>query len=516
VKKVIVGVVFTLLVLAYPAATWWFGKQTESVFSAQYKSLEQLPLLKVTKRDYRRGFANSTEVTTFEVAGDLIRELERTAHAEGGDKDQDANTKALKPLIFSVHSRISHGPFAAGQLAVAVTDSELVIDDEHVKEELAKILGDKKPLKAHTVFGFNGGGRSQIESPAFSHSRNDAQGDGTITWGGLKADLTFTRDMDSITMKGSMPKLEIKDPKGAQMLVSDIKMTGDQKRLFKDEPMLYSGTQRFDIAQIEIRPLARQASALAEGSVAKRPIGPVTMKNLSYVAEMPAGGGDFMDIATRTSIASLIVDQQDYGPVHYDVSMKRLHARTVANIYRAALRMYGDPAAMKRSPGAAIAPIIDQAKQLIAHNPELSIDRISFVSKHGEARVAARIKLPNATSEDLSRPLLLLGKVDATAELKLPAALLAELGGVKAQSAERIQTQQQMIAAQIDALAAQGYLTNTNGLLETTLAFKSGQLSANGKPFDPRALAGPKPAAEAVESDKQESPPRPRRRGALR
>ena len=243
-KKIVAGVA-VLLVVAYPAAAWWAGKQVEATVAEQYKTLDKLPLVKVVKREYQRGVFSSTEVATFEVLGELMRSIREERAGESADKAPDA--KAAEPLRFSVRSEISHGPYAGGQLAAASVDSELVFDDE-ARKEISKVFGDKKPLTTRTVFRFDGGGRSSMESPAFTHSFKAAEGeDATVTWGGMKAEMDFTRDVESFGLQGTMPKLEIKDSKGVHMLMSDIKMSGNQKRLFKDEPLLYGGTQRFEV-----------------------------------------------------------------------------------------------------------------------------------------------------------------------------------------------------------------------------------------------------------------------------
>ena len=231
------------------------------------------------------------------------------------------------------------------------------------------------------------------------------------------------------------------------------------------------------------------------------------VKNLTYIVDAPANGGEYLDIAARLAAASLMIDQQDYGPAHYDISMKHLHARTVAKFYRAVLQMYADPAALKADPGAALAAMGEPAMALLSHDPEFSIDQISFTSPQGEARLSARVRLKDAKPEDMAQPMSLLGKIDAVAELKLPAALAAEYFSGKAHSPEEQQAQQQaqkMFSAQVDALAAQGYLTNTQGVLESKLAYQSGQLTISGKPFDPRAVMG---GGKDFGADEPDAPP---------
>ncbi len=499
--KRVVSAVVALLVLAWPTATWWMGKQIEARLAEQYKALAQMPFIKVVKRDFQRGFASSTDDVIFEVFGDMFRRLAKVRDAQGNAAE------VPQPLRFTVKSRVDHGPIVGGGLSAAVVDSEFVLDDESMRE-LAKVLGDKKPLTARTVFGFDGGGRSTVESPAFTHRFIGPDGAAAINWGGVKADTTFTRDMAGFTLVGEVPRLEVQD-EGVHMLISGIRMSGNQKRLFADEPMFYSGTQKFDIAQIDIKP-AKAAALLADGDPVA-PLQPVTMKNLTYAVDMPVTGGDFIDVVTRISAVSILVGQQEFGPAHFDVSTKHLHARTVAKVYHDAMQMYADPQVLADKLGTAVEPLKNKAMGLLAHHPEFSVDRLAFTSPHGQSHVAARVKLTGVKPEDLSMGLGLLTKLDATADLKLPEALLADLGGANAQSPQDKQMVRQMFSAQVDGLAQQGYVTRTNGILEFKLALSAGQLTINGKPFDPQALGLGAAPVSGKDAHAKTTPAQPRK-----
>jgi uncharacterized protein YdgA (DUF945 family) len=178
-----------------------------------------------------------------------------------------------------------------------------------------------------------------------------------------------------------MPKVGMKDRAGGHMLMSDIKMSADQKRLFADEPLLFGGTQRFEIAQMQITvPNREEEGTTGTNQSDKTPSQPVVLKNVTYIVDAPFDGAEFMDVSGSMGAASLVIGQQEYGPAHYDVSMKHLHARTVAKLYRAVLQMYANPSALKQDPSAAMTAMVESGKALLLHGPELSIDRISFTS----------------------------------------------------------------------------------------------------------------------------------------
>lgn len=511
--KKVVWVVAALLALAYPAATWWTGKQVEAQLAEQYTLLEQTPFVKVVKRDFQRGFMSSTDVATYEVFGDMFRSLQKAqGERDASGSDQHAAPTPLEPLRFTMRNVIQHGPFAAGQVAAAVVDTDLVFDAANDKT-LTALFGDKKPLTARTVLAFDGGGRTTLESPSLTHvieaQPQSSQGKVTLVWGGMKANMVFTRNVESFTLNATAPSFDMKDEgEGGHAQMAGFTLVAEQKRVFADEPLLYSGTQTLTIAQVDMRAVPPKAAVEAVDDTPAAPAVPVTMKKLSYFTNMVAKG-DFLDMVGRMSAESFTIDKQDYGPAHYDVSAKHLHARTVAKLYRALMQMYADPTALAQGSSALLAPMLNEGMTLLSHSPEFAVDRLAFKSPHGEARVSASVRLKDPTPEDLKQPLRLLGKLDASADLKVPEALLAEFGASKATDADEKQMLQQQFTAQAEALAAEGFVTRNNGLLESKLVFQNGQLTINGKPFDPSVLAG----GGGVQPNEVEAPPAPRRKG---
>ena len=88
-KSAVVGIVVALLAIAYPALTWWTGKQAEDRLAEHYKMLEGVPFVKVVKRDFQRGFSSSQETVTFEIFGDMFRSIEK-AQKESLENNPDA------------------------------------------------------------------------------------------------------------------------------------------------------------------------------------------------------------------------------------------------------------------------------------------------------------------------------------------------------------------------------------------------------------------------------------------
>jgi uncharacterized protein YdgA (DUF945 family) len=485
--KKLIPIIVLVLVAAYPAAAWIVGKQVETKFSDYHaQTAAQLPYLKVLKRDYQRGFYNSTETVTYEVMGDFMRsiaEMQKKSNNEAAiNAGSDASAAEVKPITFTVRNRISHGPWAGGGVAAAKIDSEFVFSDE-TQKELAKLFGDKKPIEAHTVVNFGGGGTSTVVSPAFNADipagKDSDHGPTKLSWQGLNLKIDFAKEMQSFTAQGSAPSLSLSDSKGGNMVLTDLKYQADQKRIFADEPMLYAGKQWLSAAEMTV---------VSKGEAPKS----VQLKGLSYEG-LVASSGEFMDAGAKMSAAEFKLEDKSYGPAHYDLSFKHLHARTVAKFYRAMMKMYGDGSLLKGEKvdtGAIMQPLMEHGTELLKHNPELSLDRISFKTPDGEANLAARAKLVGATPEDFQNPMALIPKLEAAADIAMPEALAATLSGAKADTPEQAQARAGALQQQIATMEQQGLVTRSDKVLKSKIAFKAGQLTVNGKPFNPLAGAG--------------------------
>lgn len=461
-KKAALAVVLAAPLAVYPVATWMLGKQVETTLAAQYQLLESSPYLQMVKRDYQRGVYRSTDTATFEVIG-------------AGDEG--------RPMRFTLRSSIAHGPLPGWSVVgLAMSDSELVLDDD-TRHALGRLMGDKQPLAVHTLYRFDGSGQSNIESPSFIATIPGAEGEGDthVDWKGLSMQVDFGPHARGYVMHGEAPGLEVRDAH-AHVVMRGMHMTADQTRPFDDEPLFYTGAARFQIDEITASEAGGQGELARIGKVA--------------IEQDVKTSGEFIDFVTRIGAETLKVGADNYGPVHYDVSLNHLHARSVARLYREAAAMYAQAAAGRDAQDVnqrALKAMIEPATELLRNNPEFSLDRISFMSPQGEARVAARLRLDDARQEDFDNPVMLLGKLDARAEVDLPEAMLmlAALAGEQAadeDATERLTPED--VVALLEALGEEGYLKRANGVVRLNARFANGQLTLNGKPFDPSMLTG--------------------------
>ena len=127
---------------------------------------------------------------------------------------------------------------------------------------------------------------------------------------------------------------------------------------------------------------------------------------------------------------------------------------------------------------------------LLAHDPEFSIDRISFTSPHGTAALSAEVSLKGVQPDELSNPLMLIAKLRASADVSVPQGLILEFAGNQAEDPEEADFAAAQLQQQLAMLEAQGYLQRQGDQVKTSAAFAQGQLTVNGRPFNPLAMGG--------------------------
>ena len=464
---------------AYAASAWFVGKQVEASLVEPYKQFESPPYTRIVRRDFRRGVFTSTDTVTIELFGDMFRMMDQAQRHTG-----KPSREPLEPIQFTVRSRITHGPVPGlSTLAAAIVDSEVELNGR-LRREMAKALGDRKILTAQTVVRHDGSGDSVIASPAFVATLADPDS-GTslnVAWEGLNATLQFTGGLESYASQGQAPKLEMTDEGGMRILMSGMRFRTTSKRIFKDEPLLYAGTQKLALAQM-----------LVDGPALGGK--PFALKQVTYDVNVPASG-EFIDIIARIGVLEALVGGQNYGPAHYDFSLKHLHARTFARLQHAIVQVRNAGAQpVAGNPAEALGPLATPALKLLEHGPEISLDRLSFVTPQGEVLVVAKARLNDVQPEDASSLPALLAKLDAGADIALPEALLMTQFGPAPQTVEAVQMRQKQIVSFLE----QGYIYRDGAMIKSKLEFRNGQFLVNGLPFDPMAAqSAPPPTANRI------------------
>lgn len=475
--------------LAYPAASWYLGKRIESIGKEQlHTQISALPYLKLVRNEYDRRLFNATQTVTLELPGALFmmpRMVTTGKNCEEGEAQlpdgmqtgqQKTTEPSEKPIQVTITTDIKHGPFPGFKaLGAALAESRISFDAE-MQKTVDAAFGGKPPLTMSTLFGFTGGGHGVMHLAAFHHREPKADGSGEYVFSGeaLALEVDFSHDLKRYTITGKAPRFEVVDD--AKLVVSGIALSGDQQRVFDDDPLLYAGKQRFSIEHIEF--------GSPDGSTP-----PMQMKNFAVEGEILAPG-EFLDMIGKMGVEEFKLGEQNYGPAHYEFAFRHLNARKFSDFYRNSMALYEHLPADDTTlpPPEALHPIMASLQELTLDNAEFAIDRLSFNTPYGQTQVSAKIKLNDAVKEDWQTPLILIGKLDLTADLNVPEALLTALLAGKAQdkaAGQNAAARWQIMQKQLERFVAQGYITRTDGILKSKVEFRKGKLLCNDKPFNP-------------------------------
>jgi uncharacterized protein YdgA (DUF945 family) len=143
-----------------------------------------------------------------------------------------------------------------------------------------------------------------------------------------------------------------------------------------------------------------------------------------------------------------------------------------------------------------------QGAALLAQQPEITIDQISLANAKGAAVLKGLVGLRGVTSADFADGAdakVLLAKLDVDLDLTLDDALLQSIPG--GPNGEK----------QLQSLVDQGLVTHDNGRFHAAILFRHGQMTFNGKPFQPGIAPAAPPASPPV-SPAVSPPPPPRAR----
>jgi uncharacterized protein YdgA (DUF945 family) len=503
-KKLIVLAV--VLVLALVVAPWGVGRLAEKRLDRGLEQLvEAAPYLKVVERKWTGGWFKSEQVVTFEAFGAWIEAMNpkaieaamRRDSVEAADADVDAaeadvasadavesagepaviaspdaippeeqlaTVKANELMRFTVRNEILHGPvLGLSGFGIARVDSHLVMSEE-TRKKITEIFGEKDPLEVSTRIGFFGGGTTTLKSEGRTIKPDDKA---EISWETFKVAIGYSRNADSYDMDGKWPKLEVKSLEdNTHFVMNDMKLVGDGKRVRGD---LYDGDFTFAIDKMNFT-----------GNDGDR----VEIADLHYIVGVDTKD-EFTAMAAKLGSGAVKSKQLsalglEFTEIHYDFSLRRLHAETLEKMLADMKKAYGAPVVSAMNlENMVFGSMKEQAVGLLRYDPELVLDRIGIATTEGDGYIKGVITIKGATAEDFAQGnMSLIGKIHADLTIDVSEKMIQKFPNGSTGA-----------GAAVDA----GYAERKGDRLICKILFKDGQLTVNGKPQAIPGLGGPPP-----------------------
>jgi uncharacterized protein YdgA (DUF945 family) len=466
------SILVLVIAAAYCGSSWYFGKHIEGMVDAQYARAQELnPQLRIVDRSYQRGIFSSEETATVEVP------LPAGANAPAD------NPFAAEALRLRVHTNIQHGPLPGlSTLAMGKIQAEILLPDGAPKT-LIDALHGRPPLSIQSIVGFDGNTHSTFSSPELKLEFTDNKGETAhIAWQGMHGVGDASADMKHVTGNVEIPALLITGGKGEKVAFNGVHVVMDQSQMFDDGPSFPIGSQRVDIDRITLD--------IPDGA---NPA--VELQQVGYGYDIHKSGDNLFDTVVRFGIAGIQIGEDRLGPLHLDLALKHLNARAATEMTQAIRNVYADPALMAGEQALVqqmLIVLMQHAPEVLGNAPELRIERVSLATDKGSIQLTGQAHLQDADpgKSMMADPVVLLGRLDATADLQLNEEMVFNLlrnpPGMKQAVANK--TAEATIAQfqqQVAAFEKMGYVTRDGGNLKTNARFSGGQLQINGKPFMP-------------------------------
>ena len=491
-RRIIVAVL--ILVLLLGVVPVGIGKLAESRLNAGLdRFIERAPYLSIVERKWTPGWFRSEQEVTLEVLGPWMRALNPAtvmdeikkaqpaqAHVAGagtpdavadgaappaGNGPVAAAAEPVKPLRFTLRNEILHGPVLwPTSFGIARVNTRLVMT-EQIRKELMELFGTDEPVRVSSRVGFFGGGTTTFSGDA--HVMKITNQPGALSWDAFKLDISYSRNLDDVDADGEWPRFEFHNSaSGESLLLRDMTLTSSSERIHGD---LYDTDCRLAIAELRMVSADHSETDLA---------------NVYYTADTNLDD-DFLDVTTRLGSGAVKnralsdIDVQ-VREIHYDFTLRRLHAATLEKMMAAFKASYRQPVADAAAVDAAVtAPMKEYGLALLKHDPELVIDRIGIVTPEGEGFMKGLIRLRGVNDQDLAiGAMALLKKVEADIAIDLPQKMIEKFPSGAATAATAING---------------GYASWKGDRLLSRIEFKHGELKINGKAQGIPGVGGPPP-----------------------
>jgi uncharacterized protein YdgA (DUF945 family) len=428
------------------------------------KDLDELggraPYLQVVDHSWTPGWFTSGLVVTLEFIP-----------AGLGPQAAGTGLAGLPPKRFTVRSELLHGPLlGTSGMGLVRIKSHVVLGDE-IRAKFVEFLGTDEPVHLTTRLGLFGGATLTLagEGRTVKVDASGANPD-TLAWDDFKLVFSGGSGGKSYDVAGRQPRIEFSDAAGSShVLLAGLRLEGDGRRVTQD---LYDGKMQLAIGSLRVK---------------KGPDPPLEVNDLRYDVASIAEGDYFKYVfklgTGAVKYAALDATGLRLKEVHYDFTLGHLHVATLQKMmegFREASAHGGGDDPEQRL-AAMMGLFREQGVALLAHDPELTIDRIGIVTPEGELALKGSLRLVGVGEADVSGGVAgLVQHIAAELDLDTVQAVVEKFPNG---------------AAAVGVGTNNGFLKREGTRLSSHLEFRDGKLSVNGKPVPlPPGLAGQPPA----------------------
>lgn len=441
-KKVVgLGIVAVAIV----GAPYLTGTMAEKQFKAEMEqlqgssALQSIPYDLKIDVDYQRGWFTSTAVNTITL-----------------------QLPEQEPITFKVNNKINHGPIllsGPNTFGLASVETRVPLSEDQ-QADLAKIWKDNKnPIQIQSHIGFSGNTTINASVAGFKLDNIEGKASDSVTFEPIEMTVAFSDNLTRLVADINWNGIQVNT---ADMNMFVGKLTGrSEKHLLLED--LWLGDDEFKLSALTIN--SNNASASPLGKAPSN----VTLEDFTMSAHSEADSNNLVKGDTTIAVKKVVAEDKPIAnDIKLTIALENLPAQPLQSITKKITdlqkqALQGD--SVSQLPD--FADLQEDLSQILAAGPVIKIPTLQASTEEGkiEADLEASIKADNAAM--LQNPLLLLGAIQAAANVSIPAKLVENTP----------------IAAQVPVFVSQGYIINENDQLKSAIKFQQGQLTVNGKPM---------------------------------
>jgi len=494
-NKVVVGAAALVVVAGGGVgfAAWSGAKVTGELQSQTAEMLAPFPGVKVVENTVTKGLFSSVHTVTLDI-GCAADAVAAAVPSDNPTMDPAAPQAASKPVQITFRDHVRHGPLPGGNsVGLAAIDSEIVLPPE-AAAQVAKLLGDKPFLSAHTVIGFGGSYVTEFKSPPFKYAE---KGKGDIDWQGLQATVRGS-------LKGGIAagaSYTFQAPGLNVNFVSNEQAAGNLrigKMVMEGEVLPHTGGILLAPSRGTGGIASMEFAFKQPGEGSAKPVN-VVFENLQFSSDAKLDNGLWSAVSKASGKGR--VDDFAIDKVDMQVSLSRIHAATYEQMIGKMLKSSfschkpGNEEAEMKDAAALAEDMQKGLTALLVHNPEYALDRFAIDLGGKTAEMSYRFGAKGVTEADAAVPLpaLLTTKAYGHASFKVQTGWIEQV--VKkvvtlkplpegASPDTMVATTMGFINATVDGLVKEGYLAREGEAVTSKAAFEGGTLKVNDKPID--------------------------------
>ncbi|MYM25805.1 DUF945 family protein [Duganella sp. FT135W] len=353
------------------------------------------------------------------------------------------------------------------------TYSKLEFSPE-LRPKLKEIFGVERPFPLQRSAGAKG----QINYVGKLAPHLFVQGNGTdFSWTELTSKITTDKAGRTLNANVTWPSLVVARPDGSARLL-DMTITTRQQR--GADGAAY-GTANFGIGAITVHEAA---------------VGGKTAKELMRFEDLQARSetvrrGSMAEIGYRSSVKAIVFGDERVERATFAFRLTNIPAKEMAELDQSLRAQENSDLALDARQEVMMLKLKDSGKRLIKAGAALTIEEISAAYRGNVASVKGRVAFQKVVDADFENMPALIKKLVAHFDVRVPVALVRDVG--RATATKTIPADTPDAAKQIDAAGdgmvsmvvgkavTSGFAVVEKGELRSSIDFKNGQLTVNGK-----------------------------------